>query len=551
MNKNESEKIKSKSKKSNVLKLAPVFLLFLLLVMPMRAWPRAATGKALYDQWCSQCHGTDGKGDGYAANYVFPRPRDFTHGTFKYMTVPSGYPTTDAAIAHVIRNGNPGTSMPAWKKFSAAQINSLVQYIKTFSPPDVWQYPGTPFKIGSPPSKSAKLLVLGKFWYKKGKCWECHGKKGRGDGTKSWQPRFRDDWHNKIYAADQTEPWTYIDGSSLKDVYLTITAGIGGTPMTSYADTLTDQERWALAYYVRSEQLKRHLGISLKVARVKALPATTTDPVWNEVPYLDIPLAGQIMFSRRNFTPIMDNVRVRGVYTPSAVEIMLEWDCKQPSFFHPAGIVNGAVFGPGAIPISNAPGAAPQAGAASQGGNAITAQGGAAAPAVANVVATIYPDGARLQLPSKITSGIAKPYFFGGDASHPVNIWWWKVSDPDHAVEWNGAGTGSLTKQSRQVVQAIESYKDGQYRLIFRRTLNTGDKDDPVLKVGQFVPFSVTLYNGRNGERGNKGTVSAWYYMILIPKTPLAVYVLPPVVFIIVLLIGLILHKILKEGRAG
>ncbi|MDA8388840.1 MAG: c-type cytochrome [Nitrospiraceae bacterium] len=533
-------------KRGNSIKLTAI-LFFLLILLPVHAWP-AVNGKALYDQWCSQCHGTDGKGDGYAANFVFPRPRDFTHGTFKHVTVPTGYPPTDADIALIIRNGNPGTTMPAWKGFSGAQVNALVQYIKKFSSPDIWQYPGKPFTIGSPPSESAKLLALGRHWYKKGKCWECHGQEGRGDGTKSWQPRFRDDWHNRIYAADQTAPWDYIDGSSLKDIYTTITAGIGGTPMTSYADTVSDTQRWALAYFVRSEQLKRHLGISLQVSRVKSLPASTSDPLWDKVPYLDIPLAGQIMFSPRNFMPLIDNVRVRGVYTDSAVEIMLEWTCKQPSFFHPAGIANDTVFGPGATPISNATGAGASINTGPSGASALAAS--VSAPGVSNAVAVIYPDGARLQLPSKITSGAEKPYFFGGDTANPVNIWWWKVSDSGHAVEWNGAGVNTLTEQSRQDVQAIESYKDGRYRLIFKRALNTGDKDDPVLAVGRFVPFSITLYDGRNGEHGDKGSVSSWYYMILIPETPLSVYVLPPVMFIIFLLIGLFLHNALKKGRA-
>ena len=35
-------------------------------------------GKILYDKWCSGCHGMTGAGDGDAAHYMLPRPRDFT-----------------------------------------------------------------------------------------------------------------------------------------------------------------------------------------------------------------------------------------------------------------------------------------------------------------------------------------------------------------------------------------------------------------------------------------------------------------------------------------
>ncbi len=527
-------------KKNNIHLVQFLILSYLVLLLPVSAWPQDK-GKAIYDKWCSQCHGVDGKGDGYAANFVFPKPRDFTTGTFKYLTVPTGYPTTDAAIAKIIRDGNPGTSMPPWKRFSDADVSALVQYIKKFSPPDVWSVTGTPIKVGKPPAKSAKLLAMGKQLYKKAKCWECHGLAGRGDGIKGWQPKFRDDWHNKIYPADQTEPWSYIDGSSLKAIYLTVTAGIGGTPMTSYGDTLNDQQRWALAYYVQSEQLKRYLGITIKVARVRALPTSTTDPVWNKVPYLDIPMAGQIMFHPRNFTPLINNVRVRGVYTDSALEVMLTWTCKQASFLSPAVIANAAAASGGAGAPGPAGGAPPSDPAAAGGG----------APGIGNAAgitnAVVYPDGARLQFPSKVTPGV-KPYFFGGDSTNPVNIWWWKVSDKDRAVEWIGSGPANLAEQARQDVQVIESFKDGQYRVIFKRALDTGGKDDTVFKVGEFMPFSITVYDGRNGEHGNKGTVSDWYYMVLIPKTPLKVYVLPPVVFIIVLLIGIALHKASKKG---
>lgn len=68
-------------------------------------------GKGLYDQYCSQCHGVDGDGNGYAAPYMQPRPRDFTVARFRIRTTPSGALPTDEDLVKVIRQGMPYTTM--------------------------------------------------------------------------------------------------------------------------------------------------------------------------------------------------------------------------------------------------------------------------------------------------------------------------------------------------------------------------------------------------------------------------------------------------------
>lgn len=60
------------------------------------------------------------------------------------------------------------------------------------------------------------------------------------------------EWNAPIVAYDFTIPGRMKGGSTLRDIYRTLSAGIGGTPMPSYADSLDEQERWGLGYYTLS-----------------------------------------------------------------------------------------------------------------------------------------------------------------------------------------------------------------------------------------------------------------------------------------------------------
>ena len=71
------------------------------------------SGKKLYLQNCSQCHGEKGDGQGYATPHLFPQPRNFTLGKFKVRTTPNGALPTHQDLVNVIRRGMPYTSMPA------------------------------------------------------------------------------------------------------------------------------------------------------------------------------------------------------------------------------------------------------------------------------------------------------------------------------------------------------------------------------------------------------------------------------------------------------
>ena len=89
-------------------------------------------GRDVYNRFCATCHGFDGKADTPQARQLDPRPRDFTHAEFKRVASPGALPT-DAELAALITHGIPGTGMPAWPQLQGDDLDSVVQYLKTFS----------------------------------------------------------------------------------------------------------------------------------------------------------------------------------------------------------------------------------------------------------------------------------------------------------------------------------------------------------------------------------------------------------------------------------
>ena len=67
-----------------------------------------APGKNIYEAKCAVCHGIEGKGDGPAQSFLYPKPRDLTAGKFKIRSTPSGSLPTDEDLLKTITNGVTG-----------------------------------------------------------------------------------------------------------------------------------------------------------------------------------------------------------------------------------------------------------------------------------------------------------------------------------------------------------------------------------------------------------------------------------------------------------
>lgn len=80
---------------------------------------------------CSQCHGSEGKGDGAVAvnRGLNPSPRNFTNPEFHNAR-------TDGELFWVVNNGSPGTAMPKMTgpgMITEEQAWYVITYIRTFA----------------------------------------------------------------------------------------------------------------------------------------------------------------------------------------------------------------------------------------------------------------------------------------------------------------------------------------------------------------------------------------------------------------------------------
>lgn len=182
------------------------FALVLLLAVPGMAAQASPDGKQLFSEHCASCHGYDGKG-----------------GVGVPLALPSFLASvSDEYIMHTIRHGRPGRVMPAFNELSDAQLQAIIDHVRSFSPGTAKPKPSMAVIRGD--AKHGKQL-FGQY------CAACHGANGGGGkGTGVTFSRPRD---LPIIAPALNNPGFLIAAS---DAFIkkTLMQGREGTPMISF-----------------------------------------------------------------------------------------------------------------------------------------------------------------------------------------------------------------------------------------------------------------------------------------------------------------------------
>lgn len=216
---------------------------------PGPAEAASLSGERVYLQNCAACHGERGDGKGPEANRLKTKPRDFTGGIYKFRSTPSGSLPLDEDIFRAISRGVRTTSMLAQLHLSENERRVVTDYVKTFSPRFKTEKTIEALAIPERPHFDSQLVALGRSKYEEAGCAACHGANGQGDGPSSKE--LKDDSGNPISPTDLSlKPFK--SGPEPEDLYRTVSTGLNGTPMPSYADVLTPQERWGVVSYIVS-----------------------------------------------------------------------------------------------------------------------------------------------------------------------------------------------------------------------------------------------------------------------------------------------------------
>jgi mono/diheme cytochrome c family protein len=498
-------------------------------------------GKQSYTNHCAQCHGDQGDGNGPAARFLNPKPRDFLKGQFRLASTVNAKPS-DEDLLNVITRGMPGSAMVPFGHLPENERKNLVAYVRhltrtgvearlrqaaaeTGEPLDAEQLAGDVERQVRPgagllfpadlPSTSPESVGRGQALYM-AQCATCHGATGKGDGV---QKQVNTDDGMPTAPRDFTRG-IFKGGSDPVQLYARIRAGMPGTPMpSSRTDFLDDRQVGDLINYVRSlsspdaQARVEHRRQLLQARRSKGTFAKVI-PVeeWKAAP--SVPVVVSPLWWREYAEP---GLQVQALHDGTTLAVRLTWH----------------------DPTRNA-------------GSLRTEE---------------FEDMAGLQLfkgsPEPFL-GMGAPALASGSEAKSVDLWLWRAGWPDrqsaatdhklddypfatplyrdllkgkangfpdfltaraagnpHAQAGEGQTAGSLAAhgfgsvtfrpKASQLVSAEATWTDGRWMVVLRRPLHVETGDGLSLASGEACSIAFALWDGEARDRNGQKLISIWH----------------------------------------
>ncbi|MBL8850445.1 MAG: c-type cytochrome [Planctomycetaceae bacterium] len=268
-------------------------------------------GQAVYQQQCAQCHGTTGDGNGPVGGFLYPRPRDYRKGIFKFTSTRYGSKPLRDDLVRTVRQGVAGTAMPSFKLLPQEQLDAVIDYVLVLThrgeleeqiaavadadgelAPEIVDDDLVPLilsrwaearesiitPVTPEPEFTTERALLGRTAFLEKGCSKCHGDDGRAQTAED--PTKEDAWGNITRPADLTSGMLR-GGRTPTDIYRRIHGGINGTAMPAFDQSLKDEPDtvWNMVAYVLYVTDRRRDGESPAPGYLRPyLPPTNDKP---------------------------------------------------------------------------------------------------------------------------------------------------------------------------------------------------------------------------------------------------------------------------------
>lgn len=483
-------------------------------------------GQMLFRTHCAACHGDQGDGNGVAAKFLYPRPRDFTAAEFRLVTTTNLIPTDDDLL-NVITRGMPGSAMVPFAHLPEADRKALVAYVRELTQdgmirkavsdakargdtPDEAELrkeiseflkPGPLAEIPKDLPKSDKASIDRGLALYTTNCATCHGATGRGDGAQdqkdaSGMPTRPRDFSRGIFKG----------GSELNQLYARIVLGMKGTPMPGTTQLKANEVGDIINYIVslapaNAQARVEHRRQVITVKNLNGpLPADIKD-AWAGVP--STPIVVSPLWWRDY--PDAD-FRVGAVHDGKTIVVRLSWadgtqddQIRRPEDFEDMAAVQ--LFRGQSEPFlgMGADGAAI---------DLWLWRGSWHRPKDETAILDEYPFDmpyyrerfAGKTLPDFMTARAAGNQNTHADANQSASN-----------IAAKGVGTVTFRPKTSQVVSAKASWDKGRWTVEFRRPMTVPTDAGVSLSPGSSASIAFALWDGAVRDRNGQKQVSIWH----------------------------------------
>jgi mono/diheme cytochrome c family protein len=495
---------------------------------PVAARPR--TGPEMYAANCAPCHGDKGDGQGPAARFLYPVPRDFSEAQFRLVSTTNNIPS-DEDLQNVIRRGMPGSAMLAFGHLSDQDIKALVGEVRRLirsgvearlrqsgedlnaaalaKTLDTVTRPGDPLPLPKQIEKpTAESIARGAALYIKIGCVACHGEKGKGDG-----PQEQRNNDGMLTRPRDFTLGIFKGGRDPRQLYARVLRGMPGSPMPA-SSGLSEQQVGDLVHFMLSLSSPEitaqveHRRRQIVARRVSAeLPKTIPASIWQSAQA--VPIVVSPLWWREYVLP---DLKVTAVHDGTTLAIRLSWLDSTPN---------------------------------------------------QEILRTDdFEDMAAVQL-YKAGKDRHEPFVGMGSSDRIIDLWLWRASwqgkgptsdrqlddypfdSPNYAAlkrdrdkgapdfqtaraagnqgtrpdgkstasQLTARGFGSTTFRSRasQLVSATSQWKDGRWTVVLRRALQIRPEQGLTLAAGESYSSAFALWFGEARDRNGQKLVSIWH----------------------------------------